>query len=382
MNTVVAKPTFIPRYKKVAALVRKRILHGDYALKPIPSERVLAEEMRVNYMTVRRGLQTLENENLIIRQSNGRMKVKRAQQGGKKHLSFAFLAATFSSDNVEMWRTAIERAAFKLPCRVRPVLYMHWDDPILLDALAGFDGVFLNPIPEPIPPRVAETLRSPDHPLVVVDDDFSNYGLPSIQFFPPSFVQRLLDHLMARGHTHIGCLNTQPSHSVTLERIDQWKCWMAAHSFTGRLVDSPVPVRSDPASHAYDEMSHILSEPFEETAWLCITAPTAIGAMRAILDKGLQPGRDMAVCTINGENLAALINPRLTSLESVNPTPFFSQCLNWMIKGRPWQGSLLMRPTDIPLIIRESTQPDLKTLGILPRGKKATQPKTARPSSH
>jgi DNA-binding transcriptional regulator YhcF (GntR family) len=51
----VAKSEFFPSYRKVAKTIRNRILHGDYALKPIPSERHLALELGVNYMTVRRG---------------------------------------------------------------------------------------------------------------------------------------------------------------------------------------------------------------------------------------------------------------------------------------------------------------------------------------
>ena len=41
----------------VSELVRKRILNGSYSLKVFPSERRLADELSVNYMTVRRGLQ-------------------------------------------------------------------------------------------------------------------------------------------------------------------------------------------------------------------------------------------------------------------------------------------------------------------------------------
>jgi DNA-binding LacI/PurR family transcriptional regulator len=353
----VAKTAFIPRYKKVADMIRKRIIHGDYALKPIPSERTLADEMKVNYMTVRRGLQILEKDNLIIRQSNGRMRVKRIQQGTKKHLNFAFVTPTFNSANVEAWRMAIERTTAKLPCVVRPVLYMHWDDPALMDALNGFDGVFLIPIPEPLPAAIAEQLRKPEHPVVVVDDDFSSYGLPSIQFFPPSFVQRVLDHLESLGHKKIGCINTQPSQSVIPERIDQWRYWMSAHGLSGRLVDSPVPAHGNVTTHAYDVMTAILSEPVnEETAWLSMTAPAAMGVMRAIRDKGLQPGRDIAVATVNGEGFSAMLIPSLTALEPVDPAPFFAHCLNWMIEGRPWQGPLLMRPSEIPLFVRESTQ--------------------------
>ena len=106
-------------------------------------------------------------------------------------------------------------------------------------------------------------------------------------------------------------------------------------------------------------MTKILEDPQrKETAWLCITTPPALGAMRAILDKGLQPGCDIAVCSINGESIASVLNPPLTSLEPADPAPYLSICIDWMMRGGGhWQGPLLMRPHEVPLIIRESTQP-------------------------
>src|SRR5437867_4469866 len=105
------KSTFFPNYKRVADTLRKRILDGNYAIRPIPSERQLAEEFGVNYMTVRRGIQVLEKGQLLVRQPNGRMQVKHNQHGGKEHLNFAFLMPTLASHALEVWRAAIERAA-------------------------------------------------------------------------------------------------------------------------------------------------------------------------------------------------------------------------------------------------------------------------------
>jgi DNA-binding LacI/PurR family transcriptional regulator len=353
-----ASSLFTAKYKKVADFVRDRIVHGDYVLKPIPSERKLAAEMGLSYMTVRRALDILEMEDLILRQPNGRMRVKRLQQGAKKHLNFAFLIPTLASHALEMWRLALERATAQLSCTVRPILFMHWDDPTLLDAVEGFDGCFLNPIPEPLPENVAERLRRREHPVVVVDHDFSGYGIPSIELFPPVYVQRLLDHLDALGHRHIGCLNTQPDNSEIRERINQWRYWMAAHGFSGRFANHGVPAHGDPIQHAYHVMSGMLADGFEETAWFCTTAPAALGVMAAMTDRNVQPGRDIAVCAANGEGLAAMLNPALTALEASDPTPFRAVCLDWMLRGgRNWEGPLLMQPADVPLIIRESTQP-------------------------
>lgn len=340
-------------------MVRKRILAGDYSLKPFPSGGILATELNVNYMTVRRGLDILEKEGVLMRQPNGRMAVKRIQQGDKPHLNLAFISPTFASGTIEYWRLIIERQVASLPCSIKPILFMHWDDPILLDALKGFDGIFLNPIPEAMPESIVKIFRKPEHPIIVIDEDYSSYGVPSVQLFSPVFVQKLLDHLEAQGHTRIGCINTQPSCREVNDRINQWRYWMAAHGLQEHLVDQSVMPHANSADQAYEVMTEILADrSHKETAWFCVTTPAALGTMRALLDHGIQPGKDVAVCTVNGDGIASMLNPPLTALEPVDPTPYVSICLKWLMSGdKKWNGPLLMKPTDVPLVIRESTQP-------------------------
>jgi hypothetical protein len=123
-----------------------------------------------------------------------------------------------------------------------------------------------------------------------------------------------------------------------------------------------VPVYGDLTMTGYEIMNRILNDPErKETAWLCVTAPPAMGAMRAMLDKGLQPGKDIAICTVNGEGLAQVLNPRLTSLEAADPQPYLSVCIKWMMAGGGhWQGPLLMRPSNVPLYVRASTDPQVE----------------------
>lgn len=362
-GNVKEKKRSLRKYKfvVVADTLRKRVLNGDYAFKSLPSERKLAAELGVNYMTVRQGLRILEAENILIRQKNHRLMVKRAAQGEKPYFNLAFLAPSFFLPNVEKWRTIIERQTRDLPCNVRPVLYMHWDDPILMDVFAGFDGVFLYPIPEPVPDKVGYALRLPKHPIVVLGEDFSAYGVPSIELFQPSSIQKLLDHLLSLGHRRIGCFNTQPAHPEINERINQWRYWMAAHQLEGELLDHSVVARDSALIRAYQVMDNIYREGRPaETAWFCTTIPAAMGLASALRDHGLEPGKDVAVCSIDGEALASIFNPPLTSLESADPSPYVSICLKWLLnqnRGQSWQGPLLMTPVDVPLVVRESTRP-------------------------
>lgn len=309
-------------------------------------------------MTVRRGLDILVKENVLMRQPNGRMAVRRLQQGDKPHLNLAFISPTFSSGNIEYWRLIIEREAAALDCSIRPILFMHWDDPILLDALKGFDGIFLNPIPEAVPESLIKIFRDPEHPIVIFDEDYTSYGVPSVQLIPPVSVQKLLDHLESCGHTRIGCFNTQPSNPEVNERINQWRYWMAAHGLPEYLQDHPVAPHANPADKAYRIMTSILAERgCKETAWFCVTTSAAMGIMCALLDHGIQPGKDVAVCSVHGDGIAHMLNPPVTALEPADPTPYISICLKWMVSGeKKWRGPLLLKPSDTPLVIRESTR--------------------------
>lgn len=143
---------------------------------------------------------------------------------------------------------------------VRPILYMHWEDPIVQDSLEAFDGVFIIPIPEPLPPPVETRLRTAKR-LVVLDQDFSHLGIPSVRLSPPVFVQRLLDHLEKLGHRRIDCLNLHPENpeaNPVYQRVEQWKIWKAAHGSEGQLINVPQPLRT-PFNTAYAAIKKILS---------------------------------------------------------------------------------------------------------------------------
>jgi DNA-binding LacI/PurR family transcriptional regulator len=352
-----------PRFRRVADLIKERILLGTYAFKPLPSDRQLATECGVNYMTVRRGLQLLIDEGLLLRQTNGRIQVTRATQGHKPCLNIAFLVPTIASPHAELWRMALETEIAKLNGTLRTILYVHWHDPMLMDCISGFDGVFLAPENEPIPSEIAERLRKPEHPVVIVDQDYSHLGLPTIKFFPPSSAQRLLNHLVATGRKRIACLNVQPIIPEVQERMDQWKIWTAVHHHQGPLINEPVTTHHPALPHAYKVMKKLLkSKNFDADAIYCVTLQAAIGAMRALWDHGLEPGKEIAVCAINGEGMAPMLKPTLTALEFSDPTPFVTFCLKWMADGgKTWTWPLLMQPAEVPLYIGESTRPTHST---------------------
>jgi len=345
------------KYSQLSNLLKTRINHGVYAIRSLPAERQLAEENGVSYMTARKALQELIDDGLLIRGANGRATVNTKSSASPKS-QIVLLTPSFHSPNFERWRLLLARAAEHLQIIVRQEFYTHWEEPVIMEALENFNGSFLLASTEAIPAGILKKLSQSEQPLVLLNGDYSHVGIPSIRPFPSVFIQVLLDHLEGQGHTRITCLNVQPSETEIEERIGQWKIWMASHRFTGDLIDEPVGHFGETLPHAYNIVKKLIAEnKLTGTAIFCTTVTAGIGAMRAMHEAGIRPGQDIAVCTVDGEGLAAFQIPSLTALEWPDVLPLISISLDWMAQGGgAWKGPLLLKPLEIPLVIRETTQ--------------------------
>ena len=339
----------------VVELLTRRISQGDYALTALPTERELAVEAVVSYMTARKAVRRLIERGVLVREHGGRLRLS-GHEGGRRVLRVAFLAPSFASADIERWRLALEVASRGQAVIIRPVLYLHWDDPLVRDSLDGFDGVFLVPNNEPLPERLRQRLRAVGSAVVILDEDWSGLGLPSIRLCPARSVASLVEHLAERGHRRIDCCNVQPHNPVIRERIDHW--WQAASEagIAGDLIDAPIAPYERPLVAAHRVLAGRLAQAWRPAgAMIGITAPAGFGAARALHEAGLAVGRDVALAVVNGEGLAEYGVPSLTAIELPDATPYFTRCLDWMIKGGDWQGALLMEPPTAQLVVREST---------------------------
>jgi hypothetical protein len=339
----------------VVELLTKRIAQGDYALTTLPTERQLAVEAGVSYMTARKAVRRLIDGGVLIRERGGKLRLS-GHDGGRRVLRIAFLAPSFASADIERWRLALEAASRSVAAIVRPVLYVHWDDPLVRDSLGGFDGVFLVPNNEPLPERLRQRLRSVGSPVVILDEDWSSLGLPSIRLCPARLVARMVEHFAELGHHRIDCFNVQPRNAVISERIDHW--WQAASELgvAGELIDLPIAPYERPLVQAHRVFTDRLAVGWRpSSALIGVTAPAGLGAIRALHDHHLMAGHDVAIGVMNGEGLADYCVPSLTAIELPDATPYFQRCLEWMASGGSWRGPLLMEPADAPLMVRESS---------------------------
>ncbi len=348
------------KFKSVANILEKRILHGDYLLKDIPSERELALEVKVSHMTARKAILHLMEKGLLVRQSNKRLAVRPNGSGEKGQLQIALLVPAFPSPYIEQWHRWLEEMAFERSFLVRVVGYSHWDDAVILDTLEGFGGVFMLPLCDQMPRSIIERITVDACPLVMLAQDLSEFGIPSLRLTSPEMIQKLLDFPGNLGHRKIDCLNTQPVEQVIRQRIEQWQLWQAVRGKEGRLYNVPVKPFHSPMRQAYETMKELLSSgETVSSAVFCTVSSAAIGVMRALYEKGLQVGKDMSVLSAEDwADTAPYLTPALTCLKDSPPKPYLSVCIDWMLRGgKNWVGPLLVQPAEATVFKGETVGP-------------------------
>lgn len=346
-------------------MIRKRVRHADHAAYRLPGERGLAIELGLSRQTIRRAIDQLIDEGLLLRGETGRLGVNPAlaADGRDPRPLIAFLNPGGVSAETQLWRDGILGALRNHDVVMRSLSYEHYSDPAISAALEGFDGIFFLPIAsEPTPPWLAARMVAARARVVVLDQDESAARLRSVIVFPFAAGHKLLDHLRALGHRRIDCFNIQPHNPVIVARIAIWREHLERHGLSGELLNHPSNGTLAAAHRIF--LRHLATGVQSGSALYCTSAIAAIGCMRAAHEHGLRIGGDLSVCAVNDEGFGPYLIPSLTSLSATPRTQYLRKAAAWLLSGKGWATPSLHQPADAPLFIGESTgRPAKRGLG-------------------
>lgn len=321
-------------------LIERQIEQALSTVATFPSERQLSEVLGLSRVTVRGAIQQLLVQGRLIRQENGRLGMAPTTHADyHRNIGFAF-PVTFSADYDE-WIKGV-RGALEGHCvTVYPISYDHWTAPDLHRALTSLDGLFFIPHVEKTPDWLAKKMKHATCRVVVLGQDESQAGLPSVTIFSPTAEKKLLDYVFGLGHRRIDCINTQSLDAIIEERIEVWKRYTGSQNIAGQL-------RSCPSQRPIESAYQIIQEGLQSggsigSAIFCTTGFCAIGVMRALQEANLEIGRDISVFAMNGESLGRFWWRSLTSVEVLPRARYLRQAIQWMLREQEWTGSLLFQ---------------------------------------
>jgi LacI family transcriptional regulator len=195
-------------------------------------------------------------------------------------------------------------------------------------------------------------------PAVAVASHREIPGITNVVLDQRRAAELTLRHLFQLGHRKMAFMRGG-SHSSDAD--DRWECTQAVAKELGIVVRPELTVQlklrvSTPAL-GYDPACELLNRKIHFTALVCYDDLAAIGAMRAMRDKGLSVPEDISVVGFDDIQTAAYYNPSLTTIRQ----PLYQM-------GTEAARILLQRirgasdfPNELPvmpeLVIRESTCP-------------------------
>jgi hypothetical protein len=339
------------KYERLVSILRQRLADGDYATRPLPSERDLARELGVSYLTARKAVLQLIADGLLVRTGRGR--AEPTLLDGSAHGELTLLTYGWPSRSLLRIERAFTDAATARHLAFRCHRFLHWDDHILTQILARPGGTLLVPPAEDPTQAGAALLREARTRVVLLGSDGSSLGLHSIDPLPADGIRLALDHLTALGHRRLAVANVQPHCPIIRARLAEAHAWTRAHPEI-RLTLSDQPVRSgeDSLSAARLLARSLLTGPDPPNAVLGLTLPMAMGALRAAADLG-EGG--IATVAIDGQDMADGLVPSITAVEIGDLESTLSTALVWMAGGE-WDGPqrlacpahLAQRETSIP----------------------------------
>ena len=156
-----------------------------------------------------------------------------------------------------------------------------------------------------------------DVPCVLVTNSAASLRLPnlsSVSTDDETAAQFAVDHLITLGHRQIGILGGKTAISFAAFSRYQGCAKALAQHHIPFLPQKQYEEAHFSMSEGYYAMERLLQKMPELTGVIAMSDVMAIGAIRAIRDKGLRVPEDISVVGFDGLDLSMYMTPRLTTI--------------------------------------------------------------------
>jgi len=281
----------------------------------IPSERTLAKELGMSYMTIRKAIDKLVDQGYLFRvPAKGTFVADRKTPMRNKTKNIGYFLDNSIKDGLtspyySLIFNALEKESGKKGYAL--VFFTNLDDANAASAMKKVDGVIASCFP-----RVEHIIQEiKQHvPVVVIDNASFDKSIPSVIIDNFSAIVDSFDSLYSLGHKRIGFMTGLDDSDVGNNRLAGYQYALKHH----KIAEQPEFIyRGD---YSYESGIHgasillALDEP--PTAIICANDSMALGAMKEVSQQGLVIPDDISIVGFDDINVASQIIPPLTTVSA------------------------------------------------------------------
>ena len=300
----------VPKYVRLAESIREQVRSG--ALKPgdqLPSYAQVQAQFGIGQGTLERVYMLLEQENLIVRTPKlGTFVAEPRRRDRTNVIGVTFGVDPHSHPYYTKLLQGIQDVAREHQIEL---LLLHKTSTLNWDKMDGLIGGFESLSPPPAMPAV---LLLNSHP-----------GIPSVVSNDYDAITMAMEHLLGLGHRRIAyLLMARPDEVANFSppRLRAYRDSLQAAGIAGdmswiRRLHSPWTGTSQYTDLGYEKMKMWLEEGWESlgcTALLAQNDETAIGALHALHDAGMDVPGQVSVIGFDGLEIAEHTRPALATL--------------------------------------------------------------------
>lgn len=343
----------IPKYIQIKEKIKEEIQSGLITDK-LPGERVLAKNMGVSYMTIRKAILDLVEEGILHKQATKGTFVNHSKVNQKLTHNIGFfldekIVEGISSPYYSLVFNAIEKEVKKHGNNL--ILFSDFDDLNPLKSKKKVDGVIICCFPR-IEQKIQEIKKF--LPIILLDNPSSDKSIPSISIDNFNSVSESINYLINNGHQKIGFMTGLMDSDIAKDRLKGYKAALSRHS----LEISEELIFNGDYSYESGEIGakKLLNQKPRPTAIFCSNDMMAIGALKAIQEAGLSIPKDISVIGFDNIEVASKVFPALTTISA--PIPEIAELsVSYIIKAISGK-SIDYKHKILPakLVVRNSTR--------------------------
>lgn len=349
----------MPLYIQIYNSLKEKIIQNEYKDEYLPSERILSEKYKVERATLRRALNLLVEDNLLIKIPGSGSKVNRELlerpiKVSKLSNNIAFILPAESSDKIYQPFIAALFYDFEKECQSYNYNLFY----IKLNSEEDlYERVFKTDLKGIVwVSKVNDILIKKANKINIPSVCISNYvpGIKSILCDNSLGSNLAINHLINLGHKKIGYIN---GISDYLNAIERFAGYISALNQYGYEYDSSLVRDGDwTFESGYEATLDLIKSTPEITAIYAANDMMALGAIKAIQQSDKAVPKDISVVGFDNINQGIYCSPALTTIQ-VNIKTFANETLKALNRSIEDDNSTALRvliPTS--LVIRESTK--------------------------